>query len=124
MLAVFEETFIDFAMRLPRGDREEHLERLKHCEENGDFIVLFEDGRIQGYGEVYKMEKPPQYPVWPYPTWDSEGKYLYCYAAVCRKGLIKKLMRLGRDKFPECEFLCYHRDKNKNRLYVVRMENL
>lgn len=121
---VKEMELLDLARRLPEGDEDEHIERLEHCITHGNIITIEKDGRTAGYAELYRMELPPQYPVWPYPEDKKYGRYLYCYAAVCEKGLIKKLMNLAKETFPECFYLCYHRNKHRNKLYIERMARI
>lgn len=107
--------------RLPTKIPVDHAARIKHCIEHGHIVCLIDNGEVVGYAEVYLLNKPPQYPVIPWPISNPNGEYMYCYAAVCKPGRIKELIKLGKKTFAHCKWLCYHRRKHNNRLHIERI---
>lgn len=113
---------LELAERLPVKSRVNHAARIAHCLEHGHLIQLCEGDRIVGYAEVYILNSPPGYPVVPYPVNEAYGDYIYCWAAVCEKGYIRKLIETGKRTFNRCRWLCYHRRKRNNALHIERNE--
>ena len=116
-MIAYAEAVLDLMDRLP-VDRDENLERLAHTHTYGHILELIEDGELKGYGEVFRLKSVPVYPVIPWPKDDPEGKFLYCFSAVCEKGYIRKLIELGKKTFPECDII-YHREKKNHQLVRI-----
>jgi hypothetical protein len=110
---------VALARRLPVRNDEKNIARLMHTEKHGHIVTLKVGGDLLGYAEVYRLKEIPTYPVIPFPVDDPEGKILYCFAAVCERGFIKDLMKLGFDIFKGVDRIVYHRRKHGNRLYQI-----
>lgn len=108
---------LDLADELPTS-RKRNLARLLHCGQYGYLVQVIENGELKAYGEGYLLNKIPTYPVVPWPKNEPDGRYLYCYAAVAKKGYLKKLIELGRRTFPNVKAICYHRHKKNHKLYL------
>lgn len=125
MNEVIEKQLVNLARRLPVKDDTENLERITHTRNHGHIVILSVGRDILGYAEVYRVKEIPSYPVIPYPVDDADGKILYCFAAVCEKGFISDLVRLGFDTFSGVETIAYHRNKHGNKLYkIARTKNV
>lgn len=125
MKDTLEAELLEMARRLPVTDISENLERLRHTRKFGHIVILKVGRDILGYAECFRVREIPTYPVIPYPIDDVDGKILYCFAAVCEKGFILDLIRLGFDTFSGVETIAYHRNKHGNKLYkIARTKNV
>ena len=112
---------IELARGLPIKEDSENFRRINHAIYFGHILLIKEHGRIVGYAEVYRVKESPAYPVTPWPIDDPAGKILYCWAAACEKGYIKKLIDLAKRTFPEVNFICWHRHKRNNKIHLERV---
>lgn len=112
---------LKFAERLPECDKEEHRERIRHCKRFGHLFILKEEGIIKGYAETYVVSKVPAFPAVPWPKNEPDETYLYCYAAVCDQGYLRKLINMGKLAFPDLKFIFWHRAKRGNKLRKERV---
>lgn len=117
---LIDKDIICLAGLLPCGTEENRL-RIEHCRKFGKILKVFHKDELVGYAEVYVMKAPPSYPVIPWPVNDFSGEYLYCYAAACFKGNIKKLWDLAKKEFPSVKYICYHRLKYQNKIHIERL---
>ena len=101
-----------------------NLERLLHVEKNGHLLLLKNEGRTVGYAELYVMKNAPSYPAVPYPRNEDQGTLLYCFAAVCERGFIQRLIKMAFDTFPEINEIVYHRRKHDNKLYKIARQHV
>lgn len=113
------EAIMELAYKLPY---ENHILRLGHASRFGHILSLKKEGELVAYAEVYVLDRIPTHPVIPLPVNVLGGKYLYCYAAVCKRNHIRELIKLGKRTFPQCEFIVYHRLKRNNQLKIERNE--
>lgn len=122
---LLEKDLLDLARRLPLKDDSKNLERIRHANNNGHLVILRVGRDILGYAEVYRVKEIPNYPVIPYPKDDVDGNILYCFSAVCERGFIKDLIKLGFDSFLTVDSIVYHRRKHGNRVYkIMRDKNV
>ena len=110
---------LDLMDRLP-CTREENESRLEHTRRNGHVLVLRDGEKISGIAELYRMSYAPDYPV-GWPVDDPNGKILYCYSAACRRNRIKELIKMAKQKFHDCVYIAWHRDKKNHKLYLERI---
>jgi len=118
------ETLVTLARRLPEDDDRENLKRIHHTQKYGHLIVLKEQGKIVGYAEGYRMDHVPDHPVLPLPKDNPDGKYVYCWAAVCEPGYLRKLIQMGKRTFKDCDWICWHTSRKNNRLHAERISHV
>jgi hypothetical protein len=98
------------------GTRERHLGRLCHVANNGYLLCLFDNGKVIGYAELYKVMDVPKYPAKQLPNTEENGKTLFVYALAVeadRPRAIWQMKQMARRIFNGCDSFAFHaRDKN------------